>query len=663
MMTLRLTLPYLLLVPLLVAGGCAEDEPGEDDGAGTDAADDDDDDGDGTAGDDGDGDGDDTAGPADDGTWTVFVYGHADHNLSPSLVADMLEMSAANLGDDLTVIVAADWDASLEGYASGTEWYRIVGGGGDPELLETVDEQDLDDPAVLQAAISRAFTDYPAEHYGLVMWNHGGAWEGGFGGDSANGTDYGPGISGPVLATAIGDALDDVGAERLRFLSFDTCLMAGVEVLAELASLTELYIANAEIDYGAGWDYENTLTWIAEHPDADITELAAAEAEIWDAHHATMGPEDALLRSHASIDAAAIPAFVDAFALFSDAFLQSPAAAGESVGRGAYFALPGYFAESIATLAQAPNLRDVLQFLGAMTDAEDPALADAASTAMAALDDAVLQTINGSLRAPLSQIGVHIELPPATEVEWRLDRYAELAPRWVEQTGWDAGLTGLAELADTTAPIVTTDLETEPGTLIFFAEGTDVAAADIQLAAFDEHDDTVRVLGLIGSGAIDPGFEYGFSWEGSLLQIGAGDQAQFASVFPFARLGLTEDDAVPLLAVPGLLVGSGEELEAVLPFQVGDTEADAIVIEDEWGQTAVIPLEYAYGYQFIPVIPELSAETGEVTLGEGTPLDIPASGGLPLDEAPAPAGDYMLVTTVFDVWGNSEPVVDPVVIP
>lgn len=658
MLTPRASLSTLLPLVFIHAIGCAQD-----DGSSVDASTDGTDDTDGTDAGEGTGDdGVDSTGDVAQPSWTLFVYGHADHNLSPSLVADMLEMSQASLGENLRVIVAADWDASMDGYASGTEWYRILGDGQEPELLDTVAEQDLDDPQVLRAAIVRAFTENPADHFGLLMWNHGGSWQAGFGGDSANGSGHGAGISAPALAAAIGDALAEAGVERLRFLSFDTCLMAGVEVLAELAPLSELYIANAEIDYGAGWDYNKTLTWLGAHPETDTAGLAEAEAGFWDTHHATMGAEDALLRSHTAIDPSAIPAFLEAFAAFNEAFRYSSAVSGLEVGRAAYFSLPGYWAESLTSLAQAPNLRDVGQFLAAMGEA-DGALGEAALAASTALDAAVLQTVNGEVRAPLDQIGVHIELPPALEVPWRLEDYPDRAPTWVGATQWDDGLFAFSSLADASAPVVITDLETEPGNLVLFVEDADVAAVDIQLAAIDPEDpDRVRILGLIGSGAIDPGIEYVFAWDGHLLQLGAAGQGQAVAVFPFARLGKTEGDALPILAVPGRLVGFGEEVEAVLPFQVGDTYADSIVVQLEAGQTAVIPMDYAAGYQFIPLVPELSLRSGEQSTAMGGPIDIPTSGGLPLSDAPAPAGDYLLVTTAFDVWGNFDPVVDPAVL-
>ena len=52
-------------------------------------------------------------------------------------------------------------------------------------------------------------------------------------------------------------------------------------------------------DYGAGWNYEATLTYFAANPAAPMADLAVAEVGHWDAHHASNGINDALLRSHA----------------------------------------------------------------------------------------------------------------------------------------------------------------------------------------------------------------------------------------------------------------------------------------------------------------------------------------------------------------------------
>jgi hypothetical protein len=41
---------------------------------------------------------------------------------------------------------------------------------------------------------------------------------------------------------------------------------------------------------------------------------------------------------------------------------------------------------------------------------------------------------------------------------------------------------------------------------------------------------------------IDLGHDYGFLWEGDLLQLGSGAQAQPVAVFPFTRVGKTGDN-------------------------------------------------------------------------------------------------------------------------
>ena len=266
-----------------------------------------------------------------DPTWTVFIYGHADHNLSASLVNDMAEMSKARLSDNFQLVVMADWDSSQmsaegDNYPSGTEWYRVAGNGKPPELLESEGEQNLDDPAVLQASIEKAFTKFPADRYGLILWDHGGAWEGGYGSDSQNGTAEAPtAMPVPQLARAVKNGLDKVGLDGkrpLEFFAFDTCLMGGVEVVSELENLADVYIANAEIDYGDGWDYEKTMTFLAEHSTISPRDFAAKEVELWNAHHADATTSDKLLRSHVAIDLTKLGGFRDAYRVMADAVLE-----------------------------------------------------------------------------------------------------------------------------------------------------------------------------------------------------------------------------------------------------------------------------------------------------------------------------------------------------
>ena len=78
--------------------------------------------------------------------------------------------------------------------------------------------------------------------------------------------------------------------------------MSGVEVTSAFTELTKVYIANAELDYGPGLDYEGTLSWLAANPGASAADFARAEAMLWDAHHREASRVDGFYRSHAAWD-------------------------------------------------------------------------------------------------------------------------------------------------------------------------------------------------------------------------------------------------------------------------------------------------------------------------------------------------------------------------
>lgn len=630
-------------------------------------------------------------GPPADGetTWTVLVYGHADHNLSNSLVRDMQEMSRARLGDDVKLVVVADWDASQsisdreERFPEGTEWYVIEGGGEPPLLVAQEEEQDLDDPAVLEATIVRAFEENPADRYALILWDHGGAWDGGFGADSQNGTvtdhDAMPVVD---LAAAVRSALDTVGLEGdrpLELLSFDTCLMGGAEVAYELRDLAAVYVANAEIDYGDGWDYEGALTWIAEHPDATPAEIAAAEVELWDAHHAEATFSDRVLRSHIAIDTTALDDLAVAVAYVVESWAVSPTVTGVEVGRTAFSVLPPY-SKTLEQADATPALRDLGQLLDAIAaGSSDPTVAGAATTARTALASATLGGSHGAIRTIVGQSGLHTEMSPAAFLDReRLDRYAAKAPAWAEATGWLAALEALASMNDGAPPAIEHELtmgddggEHAGPTIVFQVQDDDVAQASVDVA-IQHPEDPSRVVyfGLAAFGAIAPGETYAFPWDGTLTSIGDGDAAQPVQVARWMDMGVdpSTGEALPqILAIPAILSVPGDEstVQATLLFMDGDAEIELVVLTEQSVSFMLADLARDFpGVQLTPVYSVYDATTGEaVDLAPGTTIDVPASGTIPLTSTRAPAGQYVLMTQATDVWGNTALVADAVAMP
>ncbi|MDW8373940.1 MAG: clostripain-related cysteine peptidase, partial [Planctomycetota bacterium] len=297
-------------------------------------------------------------------SWTVVVYGHADHNLSYSLALDLAEMSRARIGNHLRVIVVADWDASRKDeqtgrpFPTGTEWLRIRGNQQAPLRILQQPEQDFDDPQVLRTVVQQALRRFPARRYGLILWDHGGGWENGFGGDTQNGQRSWPGTM-PVtaVAQAVREAIRARGIARLDFLAFDTCLMAGAEVLPEVVDLATVYLACAELDFGDGWDYERTLTWLSANSTRTAQEFARAEVGFWDAHHRL--PADVLVKSHAAFDLTQWPAVAQAAQRLAQAIGSTPPAARLPLARALATTLPGYW--TLAERQLNPQLRDLGQ--------------------------------------------------------------------------------------------------------------------------------------------------------------------------------------------------------------------------------------------------------------------------------------------------------------
>lgn len=614
--------------------------------------------------------GNDIGDPADPGAWTVFVYGHGDHNLSNTLVRDIVEMANAEISEQVRVIVLADFDSSQqiadsgETFPVGAEWLRVTGGGEAPESLGVEAELDLDDPNVLASSISAAFTQFPAEHYALILWDHGGSWSGGFGGDSQNGQRAGEPMSAPLVAQAIRAGLDDAQIERVELFSFDTCLMAGAEVALEMQDLTEVYIANAELDYGDGWDYDAFLTHLSTHLQDSAEDLATMEVGFWDAHHKQASPNDTLLRSHIALRAYELGLLAAAVDDFVAAWLASDTLTGTELGRAGYFSLPPYMNQLEDAQAE-PELRDLGQFLRKMTAVSDPVVAAAAQTALDALGHAMLRRSQGELRAAAGQVGLHVELPLAASLTPELmSAYEQLAPQWVEASGWGNALAVYSALNDQLAPTITTSIAngTNPDianlpTITFGSSDGDVAEVEVNLGTIDASlPDDLILFGVIAQGAIDAGASYEVAWNGQLTNLPDGlngTQPIFVRTWENVDSDAAGMSLPPMLATFGLVdTSDGQQLLGALLFQDGDTETTLLTLLDPPVTLTLADVARDLpGTTFTPVLSTVSLldESEAAVAGSPIPLDV---SGLPLSFVPAAAGTYALLAVVTDVFGN-----------
>jgi hypothetical protein len=271
-------------------------------------------------------------------TWTVLVYLHADHNLWTNALFDLLEMQQVGSTNGVRFVVQIDAPAPGSDDTNGFESFngglralvtrsptnaqsRATANGAVPALqvLERLPEQNSDDPRVLAEFINWGMRRFPADRYGVVLWDHGGQWDGGFGGDESSG---GNGMATWQVREGLEAGMAQARVGRLDFLGLDTCLMGGAEMLYEYGDLANVYIASPEIDYGDGWDYTAVFGLLRNNPGVSSREFGRAEVGFFDAHHQGSRP-DLDYRAHAAYDTALMPELRGAINAFVASALQS----------------------------------------------------------------------------------------------------------------------------------------------------------------------------------------------------------------------------------------------------------------------------------------------------------------------------------------------------
>lgn len=215
-----------------------------------------------------------------------MVYMAADNSLAVDGVLDLDEMEAAGLNDKVQTVVQAEFSPSVldqQGCTAAcfqrpnfnTFRYAIdksTGGtktGPDKGTVTEINggsNVDMTNPNTLKDFINWAKTNYPANHYLLVLWNHGGGYTGLIQDETSNG-------SGLMSLEQLKTALTGVGG--LDVVDFDMCLMAGYETLAKINGLASYAVFSEEVVPGEGNPYTSIIDGIQADPTQDARTLSS----------------------------------------------------------------------------------------------------------------------------------------------------------------------------------------------------------------------------------------------------------------------------------------------------------------------------------------------------------------------------------------------------
>lgn len=114
----------------------------------------------------------------------------------------------------------------------------------------------MGDPSTLSGFLQYGFETFPAEHYALILWDHGGGALGEICHDVnflVEDSNF-DGLTMEELNTAFVDSpFADV---KLDWIGFDACLMSAFETAMAVAPYAQYMIASEETESYEGWDYQ-----------------------------------------------------------------------------------------------------------------------------------------------------------------------------------------------------------------------------------------------------------------------------------------------------------------------------------------------------------------------------------------------------------------------
>ena len=432
------------------------------------------------------------AGDTGGGTWTVMLYQDGDDEvLEEDIYLDLNEAEAIGSSDRVTVV--SQIDRYTGGFRGDGNWSTtrryVLQADNDLSTLnspfEDIGEANMADGDTLVDFVAWAVENHPADHYALILSDHGMGWPGGWSDPSARdiGADdvaiarsFGDLLYLMELDRALGRIQNEVGIQQLDFLGFDACLMAHLEVFAAVQPYARYAVASQEVEPGIGWPYAAILGELEQNDTATGADLARSVVDNYIVNDLRIRDDglrqdylngrlasanavaDATGRSATmtAVDLTRLPAVMNQLDSFAQVLNQQ---APRTVARARTYAQPftSIFGEQVA-----PSYIDLAHFAAlAAQESGDQSVIDAARGLLDSLSSAILSERSGPERPGAYGISIYF---PNSDL-YRTDvggprSYASIATRFADESLWDdflyAFYTG-GELPQRSQPVVDVD--------------------------------------------------------------------------------------------------------------------------------------------------------------------------------------------------------------
>ncbi len=207
--------------------------------------------------------------------WTILVFLNAANDLHPFSTLNVNQMERVANNPDLRFVV--QWKQARSVFPSstfdGTRRLLVRPDNTDaiesPTLQNMELEVDMGNWNTLRDFIAWGKANYPADRYGLVIWNHGNGWQ--------------RGIEPPTRAVSYDDQTGNaiqiwqlpsaLSGGEMDFVAWDASLMQMMEVAYEIRDHTDFIVGSEESPPGAGYPYDLVFDPFRDNPNLSTRQL------------------------------------------------------------------------------------------------------------------------------------------------------------------------------------------------------------------------------------------------------------------------------------------------------------------------------------------------------------------------------------------------------
>ncbi|MFA6583484.1 MAG: clostripain-related cysteine peptidase [Elusimicrobiaceae bacterium] len=214
--------------------------------------------------------------------WTIMVYMNGKNNLEPDAFRNFFQMEAVGSNPNVNVVVQFGRTAAystLDGAWTGCRRYLIE---------QHVDTDTISTPFLSSTSVcdmgdyndaidffNWGKTNYPADHYMAVLWNHGSGWSKSRAQSRTRAISYDDETGHHINTPQMKDIMSAIG--HTDIYGSDACLMQTMEVVYELKDYIDYIVGSQELEPSEGYEYHDFLNAVNA---SDFSPQAVAQAVV-----------------------------------------------------------------------------------------------------------------------------------------------------------------------------------------------------------------------------------------------------------------------------------------------------------------------------------------------------------------------------------------------